>query len=108
MGFTAGIHANLKPIGCIFPTAETARDIHNAEAWLKEQGCSTAYGPMYPQTWYPYRACLGPFERPFFWGNLNFLQSYGKPVAIKSSVNTAQPSAPICPRLSAISHSAVF
>ena len=71
-GIPAGIHATLKPIGCIFPTAITAQDILKAEAWLRTQGCSTAYGPMYPQTWYPYRACLGPFERPFFWGEPQF------------------------------------
>lgn len=71
-GIPAGYHDQLKPIGCIFPTAETVQDIQEAEAWLLSQGCSVAYGPMYPQTWYPYRACLGPFERPFFWGEPQF------------------------------------
>ena len=68
----AGVHALLKPVGCIFPTLETAAQLEAAEHWLRGQGCTVAYGPMYPQTWYPYRACLGPFERPFFWGEPQF------------------------------------
>lgn len=67
-GLHAGIHDALRPIGCIFPTAESVEDVIQAEKWLKTQGCRKAYGPMYPHTWYPYRACLGPFERAPFLG----------------------------------------
>jgi L-amino acid N-acyltransferase YncA len=71
-GIHAAIHPQLFPIGCVLPTVTAIKQIKEAENWLKAKGCRIAYGPMYPYTWYPYRACLGPFDRSFFWGEPSF------------------------------------
>lgn len=71
-GVHAAVHSELWPIGCVFPSVKSSQDIKQAELWLKEQGCTVAYGPMYANTLYSYRACMGPFERPFFYGEPQF------------------------------------
>ncbi len=50
----------------------TPAEIAAAEQWLREQGCTHAQGPMGPTTWHPYRANLGPHDRPPFLGEPTF------------------------------------
>ena len=46
------------------------------ENWLQSQGCTRVWGPMEGCSWFTYRACLGPLERPPF---LMEPQADGKP-----------------------------
>ncbi len=65
-GVIATINPGLAPTGCIGEASE-ATAIRAAEAWLREQGCTAALGPMEHATWFPYRANLGPHDdAPFF------------------------------------------
>ena len=59
--------------GCIeAPQENPLAEIAAAEHWLSTQGCSKVYGPLGQSTWYSYRATLGPYERPLFYGETNF------------------------------------
>ena len=53
------------------PHHSPLEEIAAAEDWLKNQGCSLVYGPLGASTWYSYRATLGPFDRPLFFGESN-------------------------------------
>jgi GNAT superfamily N-acetyltransferase len=66
----AWVNPALRPAGCIgAPTGpDPLAEIAAAEAWLRAQGCTIALGPLDGATWYPYRAVLGPDERPPFLG----------------------------------------
>lgn len=66
----AWVNPALAPAGCIGAPQGPDPDgqIAAAEAWLREQGCTRALGPLDGATWYSYRANLGPFERPPFLG----------------------------------------
>jgi GNAT superfamily N-acetyltransferase len=66
----AHIHPDLFPVGNI--EDGTPSEIAAAENWLRDQGCTAAQGPMGPTTWHPYRANLGPHERPLFLGEPGF------------------------------------
>ena len=71
-GLAAWVNSALHPFGCIdvpetsIPEAVTA--IRASEAWLRSMGCTHARGPMRGTTFLPYRAILGPMERPAFLG----------------------------------------
>ena len=54
------------------PIDNPEEGIARAEDWLRLQGCTLAYGPIGASTWTPYRATLGPFARPMFFGESNF------------------------------------
>ena len=54
------------------PKANPVQMIARAEDWLRLHGCPLAYGPIGASTWTPYRATLGPFDRPLFFGESNF------------------------------------
>jgi GNAT superfamily N-acetyltransferase len=59
--------------GCIeAPVENPLAEIAAAEVWLQKQGCRVVYGPLGVSTWFPYRSTLGPFERPYFFGESNF------------------------------------
>ena len=60
----------LAPVGSI--EDGTDAEVAEAEAWLRSQGCTVARGPMGPNTWLPYRANLGPHDRPPFLGETTF------------------------------------
>jgi GNAT superfamily N-acetyltransferase len=71
-GIRAWVNQSLHPVGCIGSPQETGREaleeVRMAEAWLKEQGCSHARGPMEGSTFFAYRANLGPMDRAAFLG----------------------------------------
>jgi len=54
------------------PVESPMEELLAAENWLQSLGCPIVYGPLGPSTWYAYRATLGPFERPLFFGESNF------------------------------------
>ena len=60
----------LSPVGCVgnVSTPDPVAEIRAAEAWLREQGCTVARGPLDGSTWLRYRANIGPHERPLFLG----------------------------------------
>ena len=66
----AHIHPDLFPTGNI--EDGTPEQIAQAEDWLAQRGCTQAQGPMGPTTWHPYRANLGPHDRPPFLGEPTF------------------------------------
>ena len=66
----AHLHPALAPVGSI--EDGTHDEVADAEDWLRSQGCTAARGPMGPTTWMPYRANLGPFDRPLFLGEPAF------------------------------------
>jgi GNAT superfamily N-acetyltransferase len=66
----AHIHPALFPVGNIEDGSTV--EIAAAEEWLREAGCTRAQGPMGPTTWHPYRANLGPHDRPPFLGEPTF------------------------------------
>lgn len=62
----ASIHPALPEIGAVgdWVGGDAVREA--AEAWLAQQGCTVARGPMELCTWFTYRASLGPHdEAPF-------------------------------------------
>ena len=62
-------HLPLGFIGAPPPdAADPQADILAAEAWLRDQGCARAVGPLDGSTWHSYRASLGPHDRPPFLG----------------------------------------
>ncbi len=61
------VNPALAPVGCIGAVG-SADELEAAEAWLREQGCTRAWGPMEHATWFSYRANLGPADRPPFFG----------------------------------------
>lgn len=66
----AWTHPHHPSVGIIGQPTSTdpLHEIHRAEQWLRQQGCQRARGPMEGNTWMPYRANLGPNERPIFLG----------------------------------------
>ena len=66
----AWVNPGLYPIGCIgAPTGpDPVAEIRAAEAWLRQEGCTRALGPLDGATWFAYRANIGPHERPLFPG----------------------------------------
>lgn len=66
----AHLHPALAPVGAI--EDGTDQEIAEAEDWLRAQGCTAVRGPMGPTTWTPYRANLGPHDRPLFLGEPGF------------------------------------
>jgi GNAT superfamily N-acetyltransferase len=60
----------LSPVGCVgnVSTPDPVAEIRAAEAWLREQGCTVARGPLDGSTWFRYRANIGPHDRPLFLG----------------------------------------
>jgi GNAT superfamily N-acetyltransferase len=71
-GVRAWVNQSLHPVGCIGSPEGSGREaleeIQVAEAWLREQGCSHARGPIEGSTFFAYRANLGPTARPPFLG----------------------------------------
>ena len=61
------VNPGLAPVGCIGAVASADR-LEACEAWLREQGCTEAWGPMEQATWFPYRANRGPHDVPLFFG----------------------------------------
>ena len=66
-GVLATINPGLAPIGCI-GDAPDLPGVRAAEDWLRDRGCTAAWGPMDQATWFPYRANLGPHDEPPFFG----------------------------------------
>jgi len=64
----AWINPDLHPIGCIgaIDDPDEINHILAAEDWLKQKGCTHAYGPMNGSTWESYRATLGPQKHATF------------------------------------------
>lgn len=100
----ASIHPHLPTVGAIGDWVGGTAVLEAAEAWLREQGCTVARGPMELCTWFPYRANLGPYEdepfafepteRPERWERAGYVQvaHYGSALAdhdvqIKASVD---------------------
>ena len=65
-GVLATIHPLQQPIGCLGAPAGDAAALQRGEAWLRERGCTTVWGPMEMCTWFSYRASLGPEEHAPF------------------------------------------
>jgi GNAT superfamily N-acetyltransferase len=61
------VNPALAPVGCI-GAVSTVAELRACEAWLRDQGCTQAWGPMEQATWFPYRANLGPHDAPSFFG----------------------------------------
>jgi len=61
------VNPGLAPIGCIGPVHDV-QTLQACEAWLRDQGCTQAWGPMEQATWFSYRASLGPHDTPAFFG----------------------------------------
>ena len=72
----AWVNPSLHPIGCVGAPLSTGaaalEDIAAAEAWLREQGCTRARGPIEGSTFFAYRANMGPMNRPPFLGEPTF------------------------------------
>jgi GNAT superfamily N-acetyltransferase len=64
------MHPGLKPLGSI--EDGTDAEVAACEDWLRSQGCTHARGPMGPNTWLPYRANMGPYDRQLFLGEPGF------------------------------------
>ncbi len=66
----AAAHPGLVPDGTLSaPQGDPAgfdAVIEAGEAWLRQRGCARALAPMEVCTWFPYRACLGPWQRAPF------------------------------------------
>jgi len=58
----ATIHPARPTLGAIGDWVGDVAHLHAAEAWLADQGCTVARGPMEMCRWFNYRANLGPFE----------------------------------------------
>ncbi len=66
-GVLVTVNPGLHPLGTIGEASDVA-SIRAAEAWLRDQGCTAALGPMEHATWFSYRANLGPHVDPPFVG----------------------------------------
>ena len=64
----ASLNPDHEPIGALGDLTGDASTVRAGEAWLLEQGCIAAQGPLQLATWFPYRANLGPFDEPAFFG----------------------------------------
>lgn len=64
----ASVNPAHAPIGALGDLSGGVDAIREGEAWLREQGCVAAQGPLQLATWFPYRANLGPHEEPPFFG----------------------------------------
>jgi GNAT superfamily N-acetyltransferase len=60
----ASIHPERPTIGAVGDWVGPPAVLREAEAWLAEQGCTDAWGPMLLCSWFPFRASLGPEEQP--------------------------------------------
>ena len=58
----ASIHPARPAQGALADWTGEVEVLEAAEAWLAEEGCERAVGPMYLCRWFPYRANHGPFD----------------------------------------------
>ncbi len=63
----AMVHPARPHVGAIADWVGPPAVLRAAEAWLLEQGCTEAQGPMWGCSWFPYRATLGPRDAPPMW-----------------------------------------
>lgn len=64
----ASVNPSHAPVGALGAPTGGVQALRAGEDWLREQGCIAAQGPLEVATWFPYRANLGPFDEPAFWG----------------------------------------
>jgi ribosomal protein S18 acetylase RimI-like enzyme len=62
----ASVHPVDASLGTLSAPQGNPACIEAGEAWLQSQGCTRIWGPMEGCSWFAYRACLGPSERPPF------------------------------------------
>jgi GNAT superfamily N-acetyltransferase len=73
-------------VGALGDLTGDQQTIAAGEQWLRDQGCVAAQAPLEQATWFPYRACLGPFDEPPFFAEptaspMPWMQAGYRPVA---------------------------
>ena len=64
----ASVNPAHAPTGALGDLSGDVATLKAGEAWLRAQGCEAVQGPLEVATWFSYRANLGPWEEPPFFG----------------------------------------